>query len=329
MAASGARDEGMGNLEQFIATLTETGAAYQKNTNKVDDFDSKFSDQEDKVEEVLDGLNDDVQTFTEEFLQKHQDNLGGLDELISSLEDIINGRLGDVIKSLEEIANTVDQECSDHREGTQEQFDGLKQDGYEHAKEGKGEVSNSVKSKKGDAQKNFGNLDKNVNHLSKDTDDKHKEAQDTFHDVSEHTSGELSDNVNSANESFTNGLDEGLSNITDTLGDVGGAIEEMFNLFNGGFDDLGSKLMDMGKDILSSAVDHMQDELMETLKQSFEDMIQQVIQGLIEQIIESIVMMTVGETVTAALGAYTPVLVVCKDVVGVINDLLDALNLGL
>src|SRR5262245_22126834 len=98
---AGGRDAGLGNLENFIAQLTETVAAYQKTTNKVDDLDSKFSDQEDKVEEVLDGFNDDVTNFTEEFDQKQQDNLGGLDELISSLEDIINGRLGDVIKTLE------------------------------------------------------------------------------------------------------------------------------------------------------------------------------------------------------------------------------------
>jgi hypothetical protein len=58
-------------------------------------------------------------------------------------------------------------------------------------------------------------------------------------------------------------------------------------------------------------------------------MIQQVIQGLIEQVIESIVMMGIGQTITAALGAYTPLLVIAKNVVGVINDLLDALNLGL
>ena len=61
----------------------------------------------------------------------------------------------------------------------------------------------------------------------------------------------------------------------------------------------------------------------------FDENIQQVIQGLIEQIIESITMMGVGQTITTALGAYTPLLVIAKNVVGVINDLLDALNLGL
>jgi hypothetical protein len=45
--------------------------------------------------------------------------------------------------------------------------------------------------------------------------------------------------------------------------------------------------MDMGEQIFTDAINHLQEELMETLKQSFEDMIQQVIQGLIEQIIES------------------------------------------
>jgi hypothetical protein len=87
--------------------------------------------------------------------------------------------------------------------------------------------------------------------------------------------------------------------------------------------------MDMGEQIFTDAVNHLQEELMETLKESFENMIQQVIQGLIEQIIESIAMMAIGQTITAAIGAYTPLLVIAKNVVGVINDLLDALNLGL
>ena len=161
---------------------------------------------------------------------------------------------------------------------------------------------------------------------------RHKNFQsaiDTFQDVNDHTSNQLTESVNSANESLTSGLDDGLSNIMSGLGDVGGLIEEAFNLFNGGFDELGQKLMDMGTEIFSNAVEHLQEELMETLKESFENMIQQVIQGLIEQIIESIAMMTIGQTITAALGAYTPLLVIAKNVVSVINDLLDALNLGL
>ena len=327
--AGGGRDEGMGNLESFISTLGETVAAYQRNTSKVDDLDSKADDLEDRIEQLLDGLKEDVDSFTEEFLQKHQDNLSGLDELISSLEDIINGRLGAVIDTLADIGDTVESECSTHRDQTGNQFDTLKSDGYEKAKDGKEQVSNSVKSKKNEAQRNFGNLDKGVQGLKSDSDDKHNEAVDTFTDVGDHTSNNLTENVNSSNESFTGGLEDGLSSIVSGLGDVGGAIEEVFNLFNGGFDELGTKLMDMGAEIFSNAVDHMQEELMETLKQSFEDMIQQVIQGLIEQIIESIMMMGIGQTITAALAAYTPFLVIAKNVVGVINDLLDALNLGL
>jgi ABC-type transporter Mla subunit MlaD len=61
---AGQRDEGMGNLEQFISTLGETVAAYQRNTNKVDDLDSKADDLEDRIEQLLDGLKEDVDTFT-------------------------------------------------------------------------------------------------------------------------------------------------------------------------------------------------------------------------------------------------------------------------
>jgi len=84
----------------------------------------------------------------------------------------------------------------------------------------------------------------------------------------------------------------------------------------------------MGKQILEDAVNNIKDELMQQLEDAFKEMIEEFVRELIEDVIESIVMMGVGQAITTALAPYVPILAACKAIVGVINDLLDALNLG-
>ena len=49
---------------------------------------------------------------------------------------------------------------------------------------------------------------------------------------------------------------------------------------------------------------------------------------LIQEIIESIVTMVAGQAITAVVAEFVPILVICKDVVEVIDKLLDILNCG-
>ena len=128
------------SFQSFIAQVAETKAAYEGANSKLEGLNNDIDKAEDELEEKIDKLKDEVSKWTEEFLQEHQENVQGLQTLIEAVEEMIDQRLAEAISTIEEIAKTVSDECSEHADGIASQFEDLANEGYQVVKNGVKEV---------------------------------------------------------------------------------------------------------------------------------------------------------------------------------------------
>ena len=117
------RDDGLDKLEAFIAMLGETQSNFQQSADRLDKLEDELGKQEDDAQEKIGALSTEIHEFTESFVSKHQEALGGLDEMIQSLTTIVDDRLGEAIKTIEEIEKTVEDAVDTFEQALQSTFD--------------------------------------------------------------------------------------------------------------------------------------------------------------------------------------------------------------
>src|SRR5688572_11173375 len=101
--ASAGRDEGLDRLEGFIALLGQTRSDFQQNSERIDRLEDDLNKKEDAAEDQIGGFTKMVDEFTDSFTAAHTATLGALDEMIESLGEIVDERLGEAIKTIEEM----------------------------------------------------------------------------------------------------------------------------------------------------------------------------------------------------------------------------------
>lgn len=322
------RDDGLDKLEAFIAALGETQSNFQQSADKADQIEDALNQQSDSAEDRIGGFREDVDQFTTAFVAQHQETLGGIDELIQAVGEIINDRLADALQTVEDTENAVEQAVEQFREALQETFDELAKAGYEAASEGVGDVEELINDLENKAKQAFDDLENAVGDLQQSAEAARDATIDAFVDIAQNVTETFTNAVEDGFEAFTGGLTTGGQAIADGLGDVANLLTEGFQDFTKVAEQVGDMLMDAGKKILTDTLDHMKDELMQQLEDAFKEMVEEFITALIGEIIESIAMMTAGSAITTAVGAYVPALATAKKIVGTINDLLDMLNIG-
>jgi ABC-type transporter Mla subunit MlaD len=320
------RDEGLDKFEAFIDLLGKTRNDFQQNSQRIDSLEDELNKKEDEAEKQIGAFSKSVDDFTDGFATAHQETIGALETMIAALGDLADDRLGEAIKTVEEVESEVEKAVDAFSSTLQGGFDDLSADGFEAASSSVDTLEALVGELKQGAEDAFGELEDSLEEMRREAETARNTTVDSFNDVADEVKDALTEAVDSGFEAFTGGLNAGAQLLEGGLGNLGELLETSFTSFEGAAEQIGESLMDAGRQILEDAQHHVQDELMNTMQDAFANMVEEVVAGLVQEIAESIVMMTAGSAITTAIGAYVPALVAAKKIVGTINDLLDMLN---
>ena len=254
----------LGNLESFISTVTETNAAYQQANAKLEKLNNGFDKAEDELEDKIDGLKDAVATWTEEFVNAHQENLTGLDTLIETAREHHRPAPGGVHRhdrgDREDRQRRGERPLGGHRLPVREPGERGLPDRQGRREGDRGHDQGPRRAGEGRVQRPRGpgrepdrprvewrrtRRSGRVRARSRTT------SSDTLTEAVEQRHGRLPPACSTGGESLSSGLDTVMNLLT-----------EGFDMFSGESGNIGDMLMQMGADILSEAASNITEALM-------------------------------------------------------------------
>jgi hypothetical protein len=320
------RDEGLDKFEGFLALLGQTRSDFQQQSEAIDRLGDALNEKDEAAETQLADFTKTVEGFTEGFGASQLETIGSLDKMIETLGDLVEDRLGDAIKTINEIEEEVEKAVDTFSSALQSGFDDLEEEGYGAAGSAVDDLEELVGNLKEEAEEQFGNLEEALEGFRREAEAARNATVDVFEDVADEVKDTLTSAVDTGFETFTGGLNAGAQLLEGGLGNLNDLFDAGFTGFQNAAEQIGEMVMDTGKQILGDAQQHVQDELLNTMSDAFSNMVEEVVAGLIEEIVESTVMMTAGSAITTAIGSFVPALVAAKAIVGTINDLLEILD---
>ncbi len=113
---------------------------------------------------------------------------------------------------------------------------------------------------------------------------------------------------------------------SDGFDQVWGSVEQRLGEFETLFNDLGQRLMQEVTQVGQQVASHAEDEASKAVEKEFDDFVHDAVEALVGEVADSLSAMTLGASVTGALGPMTPALVAAKALVGSIKAALDLLR---
>lgn len=330
------RDDALDKLEAFIAALVETQANFQQNADRVGKLEDAFGTQRAEAHEKIGRFGESVERFTKSFVAQHKEVLDGLEEMTESLGEIINARLGDAIKTVEDTQKTIEEASDGFQSGIEETFNyplggdtGILQLGYGSDVTPKVAALDALVDELAQKAKDaFDGLEETVEGLGKEAEAARSKALDSLELARTRTSEIEMEQVDEAFDELTRGLTAGGEALASGLDGVANLLTGAFGTFNEKTATIGENLMQMDKDYLTETLAHLKDELMQPLEDAFKEMVADGVPAFDADIIESIAMMTAGTAVISALAPYVPMLATAKKLIGTIKELLDKIDMA-
>jgi hypothetical protein len=320
----------LAEIHKYIDMMTATRDQLQDAGETVNNLSHEYEEAEHDVEDkVTKGFLDDVETFTHTLEDESKQTNTQVDEFAQAVASVQLTKVLDSIHYFDEQEDVSTQQLTEFLDHVEKAFDNAVQNGLDKVGEGTHDVDELMGHLEEEVDQTFEAFSNEMQEIGHELEELEKETLDTFHNAMGHVSEELTNNVKSffesiaegLNDTATNELDNGFEQLTSSFGD-------MFSEFSGNIEETSEHLMEAGAQIFSEMVSHCTEEIKDALVQAIEKAVGDVIQQLVEEIVEQITMMTAGAAITAAIAEFVPLLVAAKNVCGVINDLLEVMNLG-
>ena len=321
------QDDGIQKLEQFVGLLAETRSKMQELGGQIDGGAQELDAGEDGIEEHLGGLTDYVKEFTASLEADHKATSETNGTLTDSYKDVVETSLATTILAAMDTAEdafetalkiATDQVENDYKE--------LAEDGFEAMNTLASELQGQVDAIQQEVEQAFQAFAQAMEDFDNQADEAAKATVETF---AEHDGATV--NLNGQVELGFGNFNTHMSasvhaEIDSGLGELATNLVDMFTNLDDNVVRLGSDLVENGGQIMADVAQQVVQDFTSSVQDAVKDAIENFISELLKEIATNIAMLNVGAATTSAMSPYVPPLAVAKNVVGAINDLLDALN---
>lgn len=321
-------DDGLQNLQNFIGALGETRGEVETAATRLESIRELFESAENSLEEFGNSHAEDASHLLEETLGSLRaglaEQLTGFDDWATEWSDTtLAGRLEEIGTADGEHGAELDEKQAD----LEARFAELTSEAFDTLRASAEQIAGEIEELDGKSQQLFEELGGAVGELRDKLEDLQDQTVSAFEDIFENIQEALTEAITSAFDTFredvagraAEALGTGVEQLSEQMTQIHDHLREEVER-------IGTLLTDAASDVFSSVMEHITTDAIERIVDAVESLVREFLETLIADLVESLVLMNVGASTTAALSPFLPQLVVAKNVVETINDLLDALN---
>jgi len=317
-------------IHEWVDMMKSARDQLQESTEKATGINDDFDEAEDEVQDkVGKGFLGDVDEFTDTLEEESKQTNTQVEEFSHAIAGAHLTKILDGIHYFDDQEDVSTQALDNFLDWVEQAFANAVENGLNKVEEGTEAADSLMGDLEEKVDTSFDGFGNTMDEIESDLEEFKNQTVETFEKAIEHVAETLTSSMkdvftmisSSVTDTATDQLSNGFDQLTSTFGD-------MFSNFSGNIEDTAESLMESGAQIFQEMVEHCTDAVKDALVEAIEDAITSVIEQLVQELVEQVVQMGVGATITGAIAPYVPLLVAAKNVCGVINDLLEVMNLG-
>lgn len=321
------QDDGIQKLEQFVGLLAETRSKMQELGGQIDAGAQELDGGEDGVEEQLGGLTDFVKEFTASLEADHKATSEANSQLSESYKEVVETSLATtILAAMDTAEDAFESALKVASDQVENDFKELTADGFEAMVTLASQLQGQVDAIQQEVEQAFQAFGQAMEDFDNQADEAAKATVETFADhdgATVNMNGQVELGFGNFNTHMSASVH---AEIDSGLGELATNLVDMFTNLDDNVVRLGTEMIDNGGQILADVAGQVVQDFTSSVRDAVQDAIENFIKELVKEIATNIAMLNIGAATTSAMSPYVPPLAVAKNVVGAINDLLDALN---
>jgi ElaB/YqjD/DUF883 family membrane-anchored ribosome-binding protein len=319
-------DEGVGNLQRFIAGVQKTSAELGEATSSLESAGSEFSRLQDQAGEVVGGLGEDLEDGRDRVEQAFEDARDAIEELSDTAQDAGDSRLGDAEDSLDEAGQECDGQLAAGRAEAEATFARLTEAGFQGYGSAIEQADGDLQALDDTDKEAFDGLEEKTGQMRERLDEARSQTSDALEEAKEEVgdeAGELKDAFNAVTEEWKDAIDNELREGCETVGE---AVSGLYEGWSSEAASAADALKEELAGLTTQAAEFVQPESAQALSDAVDKGLDDPASEVAERFDQTQETLSAGEELAESLEGVTPDLQKSLNVVDEVDRLLNAME---
>jgi DNA anti-recombination protein RmuC len=319
-------DEGVGNLQRFIAGIQKTSAELGEATSSLEAASSEFSRLQGDADEAIGGLTEDLEDGRDRIDQAFEEARDAVDEVTETAEDIGSSRFGDAEESLDESGQECEGQLAEGRAELEATFARLTEAGFQGYGSAVEEAEAALETLDGADKDAFDGLEEGLGQMRERLDDKRSETGEALDESASEVGdvgSELEDAFTAVTDEWKDAIDNELREGCDAAGEE---LARIYEEWRSAAESAADALKEELSNLTAEVAEFVQPESVQALAEAVEKGLNDPVSEVFERFDDTLETLGAGETVAESLEGMTPDLQKSLNIVEEVDRLLNAME---
>jgi DNA anti-recombination protein RmuC len=321
-----ALDEGVGNLQRFIAGLQKTSGELGEATSSLEQASGEFSRLESDADESIGGLTEDLEDGRDRLDQAFEEARDAVDEVTEAAEDIGGSRFGEAEERLDEAGQECEGQLAEGRAETEATFARLTEAGFQGYGSALEEAQGEVETLDGSDKEAFDAAEESMGQMRERLDEKRSETGEAMAEAASEigeAGAELGDAFTAVTTEWKDAIDNELREGCEAAGDE---LARMYDEWAADVASAADALKEQISSLTAEIGQFIQPESAQALAEAVEKGLNDPAGEVCDRFDDTLESLGAGESLAQSLEGMTPDLGKSLSVVDEVDRLLNAME---